>query len=304
MEQKADTSGKSKWFGQLGWLFITLFAVFWSLGSFFFWFLLGLSAMFGSLSMIYSGIHISLFDNLPTNKSPYQSYTSAMGRPPVAGNELNLKKALRIFFIIGVTIFMLVFVVEIFAPDNEATTESIEVEPVQSESIEEPTFASRGITLFNDGQYDSALMYYNKALEVTPNDADLVYNKALAYYLKEDYRTAIRIARSCLRLSPDYREAWWLQGGSYFELNQYDSAIFSLETAYSKNLREQNFLILLGNVYLKKGNRSKAKDLYLEVVKIDTTQAEVYRQLAELDPEHAESYRAKAKAIDSPEDNK
>ena len=157
----------------------------------------------------------------------------------------------------------------------------------------------RGMLFFNQANYDSALWYYEKALVANSEDQYALYNKALVFLTKQDYRKSISVVKKCLRLHPDYNEAKWLLGDDYYWLRDYDSAQVTLEQAYDNGYKDPGFIQLLGDVYLKNDNRSKATEFYKQVIALDTTRAEVYKQLIELDPENAEWYRKKANSLES-----
>jgi predicted Zn-dependent protease len=108
----------------------------------------------------------------------------------------------------------------------------------------------------------------------------------------------MHIIKRCLRDHPDYNEGLWLLGDDFYSVSYYDSAILTLEKAHQNNYDDPGFLQLLGDAYRKKNNRSKAAELYKEVLARDSSRAEVYRQLAELEPSRAAWYQKKADAIE------
>jgi tetratricopeptide (TPR) repeat protein len=298
--EPAPTSSKSKWYGRLAWLFLVLFSIFWSLGSFFFWILLGISSIFAFYSFHYSEVKISFFNSPPKPANPYQPGSTG---PSSTGLPADLmRKIIRTIIIVAGSFIFFLFVVGIFSKNDEDAPGETTNEPEnQTSSVttdSTPSNMDRGIEHFNNGEYDSAIFYYDKVLQFNSEDVDGIYNKALAFYMKQDYRKSISLVKKSLRLNPDYNTGWWLLGDAYYSMNQYDSAITSLEKAHNNNYTEPGFLELLGDAYFKKDNRTKAKEIYLEVIRQDTTKADVYRQLAELDPSNAEDYRARAAALE------
>ena len=87
MEEPNDLPVKNKWHRRLAITFLLLFAVFWSLDSFFFWVLFGLSSYFVFLAFYSSGIKISMFNRQEASKNPYRSDRSSTD-PSVAPNLL------------------------------------------------------------------------------------------------------------------------------------------------------------------------------------------------------------------------
>lgn len=298
MEQQ-DVTGKNKWYARLAWLFLFLFALLWSLGAFFFWVLLGFAGIFSFLSLYHSGIKISLFDN-PKQGNPYKSYAENRGSTVAQGQ--GGVKLIRIAVIIAGALFILSIGYGIFSSSDE--TVSSNQLPVEQEtealtsSTEEPmSYGAKGIALFNDEQYDSALYYYDKALAENPGDNDALYNKALAYFMKKEFRTSIGIVKRYNQQNSDNNQGLWLLGDNYYELNQYDSALSSLERAYNNNFEEPDFLELLGDTYQMTNSADKAKAMYLKVIQKDSTNTEVYLELIKVDPENAATYRKKANSI-------
>ncbi|NOT75314.1 MAG: tetratricopeptide repeat protein [Cyclobacteriaceae bacterium] len=299
MQPTNNIESKRKWCTLLSVLFLLLFAIFWSLGSFFFWTLLGLSISFGAFALSYSGVTISFFNNPTRNQNPFQSRPSNFGATDSHGQAIQ-KKVFRTFAIIGGVIFIFI-IIGLFSSDEESqTSEPVEIESSSTSAVTETdnSFNSKGTEYFDKGQYDSALYFYNKSLEINPDDIDATYNKALAYFMKEDYRKSISIVKKCLQQNEDYNPGWWLLGDDYYSVREYDSAIISLQRAYNNQYEEPGFLQLFGNAYLKQGNNEKAKEFYLKVIEQDTTQADVYRQLIQLDPENANEYRSRASALE------
>ncbi len=287
------------WYKRLALLSILLFALFWSLGSFFFWTLLGLSAVFGFMALYSSGIKISLFDRPAQTQNPHRPY-EALPASPEQNKLMMVRKVIRVFVIGSGAILTLLFLIGIFSDkDTDSSSEAVQVDLTEPPGTDEATtFTDKGNVFFDQAQYDSALYYYEKVLGTDPENQSALYNKALVFYMKKDFRRSITWARRCLRLYPDYNVAWWLLGDDYSSVNNLDSASSCLEKAYANDYSDPGFLQLMADVYFKKGNRTKAKELYLKVLEQDSTKPDVFRQLAELDPANADRYRKKASALE------
>ncbi len=306
MEESNEQPSKNKWPGRLAIFFLLLFAIFWSLGSFFFWLLFGLSSYFVFLAFYSSDVKFSIFEQKRAPENPYRAYQSS-DRTSAPPQVITLRKVFRLIILSFLALFVFFFLIGVFfGKDNETDNNTSESEPVRiesessevSESDQVNAYTNKGNDFFNQPQYDSALKYYEKALAIDRNDQYALYNKALVYYMRKDYRRSMPIVKRCLRDHPDYNEAWWLLGDDYSSINNNDSAIYCLERAYNNNYTDPGFLQLMAEVYLKKDNREQAKVFYLKVIEQDTTKAEVYKKLAELDPGNAERYRRKINALE------
>jgi tetratricopeptide (TPR) repeat protein len=199
---------------------------------------------------------------------------------------------------IGVILMISVFTRLFFEGNSESSPESVTNE--NSESVptdDNPSLTDKGNTFFNQAQYDSALLYYEKALALDPGDQYAQYNRALVFFMKKEFRKSITLTKKCLREHPDYNEAWWLLGDGYSSVNNFDSAAVCLEKAYRNDFNDPNFLQLMGDVYRQQNNLPKAAEFYKKVILQDTTKVEVYQQLIDLDPDNADLYRQKVKGL-------
>lgn len=68
-------------------------------------------------------------------------------------------------------------------------------------------FNDFGISLRKSGLLDQAVTYYSRALEMAPDDENLHYNIARAYFEKGDAAECIRHLETCLAMNPRHKEA-------------------------------------------------------------------------------------------------
>nr|2AVP_A Chain A, synthetic consensus TPR protein [Methanothrix harundinacea 6Ac] len=59
-----------------------------------------------------------------------------------------------------------------------------------------------GNAYYKQGDYDEAIEYYQKALELDPRSAEAWYNLGNAYYKQGDYDEAIEYYQKALELDP------------------------------------------------------------------------------------------------------
>jgi tetratricopeptide (TPR) repeat protein len=144
-------------------------------------------------------------------------------------------------------------------------------------------------------QYDSAIYYYNRALEISPDKLDAAYGKALVYYNKENYNQSLEELKYIFDRTDQYQNAYLLAGDSYYVTNQYQQAIGYYETAYEMGARSKELLNIMAFIYDQRGDQGKAISFYKETLQYDSTMADVYKRLGELIPgEEGNYYRAKA----------
>jgi adenylate cyclase len=81
------------------------------------------------------------------------------------------------------------------------------------------------------GKYDRAIASYRKALELNPNDADVLndFGQCLSY--SGQAKEGVEMVRKAMRLNPHYPEYWLMQlGPIYFDARQYEDAVVTLES--------------------------------------------------------------------------
>ena len=72
--------------------------------------------------------------------------------------------------------------------------------------------------------YDKAIEYYNKALEIEPDDPGTMNNLGLAFICKTNYKEAISLYQKSLKIDPEDSITWDNLGLAYEYNNEYEKA--------------------------------------------------------------------------------
>ena len=133
-----------------------------------------------------------------------------------------------------------------------ATTEKIkETDPDE--------LLNQGVVLLEEGQYDRAIAYFNKAIEINPKYADAYNNRGNAYAKKGQYDKAIADYNKAIEINPRFAAAYNNRGNAYMGNGQYDKAISDYNKAIEINPRDAFAYDNRGFVYMVKlGNKNKA----------------------------------------------
>ncbi len=86
-----------------------------------------------------------------------------------------------------------------------------------------------GASLFNlrkeqEGAIDEAIIYYEKALVIEPDEPQTVFNIVVAYVSKEHWADAVDWGEKYVSLAPDESNGWRLLARSYSEMGEKDKA--------------------------------------------------------------------------------
>ncbi len=88
-----------------------------------------------------------------------------------------------------------------------------------------------GSTYFNIKNYDSAAIYFEKALTINGKDTLAMHNLSAVYFFKQEYEKSVAQCRSAIALDPNYGRGYRNMGSCYLKMGKYDSAIQVLRIA-------------------------------------------------------------------------
>lgn len=86
---------------------------------------------------------------------------------------------------------------------SEAHTPAQVLEPISDGGTTWNTYYSLGAESYNRGEYDAAISYFSKAIELKPNDADIYHIRGLLYYATGEYDRAIADYDKAIDLNPN-----------------------------------------------------------------------------------------------------
>jgi tetratricopeptide (TPR) repeat protein len=87
------------------------------------------------------------------------------------------------------------------------------------------TLLDKGAALFSLGRYEEAIEYFDRAIELDPNNAKAWDNKGSALYGLGRYEKAFEHYVRALQISPNYASAWGNIGITLSSLGRYEEAI-------------------------------------------------------------------------------
>jgi tetratricopeptide (TPR) repeat protein len=114
---------------------------------------------------------------------------------------------------------------------------------------------------------EQAIQVYDEAIRLTPEDADIYYNRGLAYGLLGHYERAIDDYDEVIRLNPEHADAYYARAVIWNELGQTQKAIDDYDkaircTQYPKAYYNRGLLYRkLGRSLEAKRDIAKAKEL-------------------------------------------
>jgi tetratricopeptide (TPR) repeat protein len=142
----------------------------------------------------------------------------------------------------------------------------------------------------NNSAYDSAIFYFDKALEVEPQNTLALYNKGLSLYNLGRYQEATVPLEMATEFEPGYSEAMLLLGDCHYNAVNYPPALEWYTKAYELGERSANLSHLLAFLHDNKGESDPAIAFYKETLSMDSSRVDIYERLAVLEPVNANEY--------------
>lgn len=171
-----------------------------------------------------------------------------------------VERSKKIAIIIASSIFGLFFFLMVIGflvgdpeEDVQSSGQEQSYEPVDNSAA---ALVSRGNDFFNNQEYDSADVYYDKALVLDGGYMEAIYGKGIVLY----------------------------------QQGRIDEANTAFLRAYEGGFRYAWLSWVLADMYDKQGQTSRAADFYKESVKLDSSYVDSYKRLAELEPGNSDKY--------------
>lgn len=155
--------------------------------------------------------------------------------------------------------------------------ELVEKFPLNSELWKELGNSFIGLT-----NYSKGLKCFNEAFNLDPNNRILIYNIAHAYYKIGDNINALEQINKFFDPSNPDEFVFILKSAILIELGELDQAKKTLEIVDKISQRNQDYWVLLGDLYSKAGNEAQAIEYYWKSLSIDKTNPDVWYKIGSL----------------------
>ncbi|MCP4609084.1 MAG: tetratricopeptide repeat protein [Planctomycetes bacterium] len=86
------------------------------------------------------------------------------------------------------------------------------------------SYYNRGSNYMTSGEYDQAILCFDKAIKIKPKFASAYCNRGTAYYEKGEYDQAIGDFNKALEINPQLAGAHFNRAAAYYQKKEYDKA--------------------------------------------------------------------------------
>jgi protein-histidine N-methyltransferase len=101
-----------------------------------------------------------------------------------------------------------------------------------------------GNKAFNNNEYEKAINWYTKGLELNPNHNILLSNRSAVYLLLHDYEKALEDSSKSIAIDPRYIKAYHRKASALREVSKFQEALFILSEALAIQQDSQEILDL------------------------------------------------------------
>jgi pentatricopeptide repeat protein len=136
------------------------------------------------------------------------------------------------------------------------------------DQVGQATFELGKISL-SENDYKNSIQYLIQASQRIPNDSNIRFYLASAYFKSEDYEKAIEIYQQMLLKDQNDPKIRIYLGMAYFELGQFQTAEKNLLLVLNQGSAEPLLLYYLAKIEDQKGNLAKAKEYVQRVLTIE-----------------------------------
>lgn len=146
-------------------------------------------------------------------------------------------------------------------------------------------------TITRNPAWENSATLYASDLPTSPNCAKLNYHNALEVARvamdektgvvkdKAGLERAIEDYSKCIKLYPEYHDAYGGRGIAYFRLGQYDKAFQDYQVSLKYRPNNAPVLSNMGYIYFMRGQLDKAEEVYKESIKYDPRFVDARRNL-------------------------
>ena len=128
-------------------------------------------------------------------------------------------------------------------------------------------------------EYDKAISFYLRVIELNPDYAKAYNNLGVAYKNQGNTTKAIQLYEKAIELNPDYADAYYNLGVAYKDQGNLIKAIQNYEKAIALDPDDAKAYNNLGIAYYDQGNATKAIQLWEKAIELDPDDAKAYNNL-------------------------
>ena len=138
--------------------------------------------------------------------------------------------------------------------------------------------------------YDEAIKYYNKTIELNPNNPGLYQELEKVYMVKTDTANALKIIDAGREKYPEYMGLIYDELNIYLARGQAGKQISKIENAIAKDPENKTLRFVAGVAYSANNEKDKAEAAYKKALEIDPDYSDAIYNLAVINIDKGNAY--------------
>jgi len=126
----------------------------------------------------------------------------------------------------------------------------------------------RAISYYKEKKFTEAIQLWRKALELNPQEIEVLYSLGLIYFELKKYDDAIKFLNQLLELSPGHDKAMLIIGISYIKLRKFDIAEDYIQKSLDINPKNKLAFLNLGAIYSIQKKFDKGIEMFQRVIEL------------------------------------
>ena len=140
----------------------------------------------------------------------------------------------------------------------------------------------KAISCYKDKRFEDAIALWEKALEVNPQEIEVLYSLGLIYFEIKKYDESIKFLIQLLDLSPGHFKAMLIIGTAYIKLRKFDLAEDYIRKSIEINSKHKLSFLNLGAIYSVQKKFDDAIDMFQKVVDLYPNEVRAYLGLGKI----------------------
>lgn len=133
-----------------------------------------------------------------------------------------------------------------------------------------------GETYMGMAQYDSAMTWFGKALELKPNSGFALLKRGKCHFIMENYRRSLMDFEDAIKEDKKNAEAYFYKGKINKALKQFDKAIDDFNEALDLGYSKYECATEIGIAHADMGHHSKAIKFFTNAIKEEPNRGQAY----------------------------
>ena len=136
-------------------------------------------------------------------------------------------------------------------------------------SVVRSKYIDRGSEHYKKGQYDQAIVFYNKAVEINPEYDQAYFGRGLVYQSKKELDLALSDYSKAIEMNPNYSEAYNNRGSIYWNKGNQNQAFSDYDKAIELNPQNAQAYSNRGLAFLDRKEFDKALTDYNKSIELN-----------------------------------